>query len=116
MLLSGETAIIFGAGGAIGGAVAKAFAREGARLFLSGRSPAKASGPSDSGGGESATTPCKATHVIPPRISPLTIASRLLRADPETTCEPDPRSVEGAIPSGTETLATPWVRAGCGPE
>jgi 3-oxoacyl-[acyl-carrier protein] reductase len=37
MLLSGKTAIIFGAGGAIGGAVAKAFAREGARLFLSGR-------------------------------------------------------------------------------
>lgn len=37
MLLSGKTAIIFGAGGAIGGAVAKAFAREGARLFVSGR-------------------------------------------------------------------------------
>lgn len=41
MLLSGKTAIIFGAGGAIGGAVAKAFAREGARLFLSGRSLSK---------------------------------------------------------------------------
>ena len=38
MLLNGKTAIIFGAGGAIGGAVAKAFARDGARLFLSGRS------------------------------------------------------------------------------
>jgi NAD(P)-dependent dehydrogenase (short-subunit alcohol dehydrogenase family) len=38
MLLQGKTAIIFGAGGAIGGAVAKAFAREGARLFVSGRS------------------------------------------------------------------------------
>lgn len=41
MLLNGKTAIIFGAGGAIGGAVAKAFAREGARLFLSGRSLSK---------------------------------------------------------------------------
>ncbi len=37
MLLNAKTAIIFGAGGAIGGAVAKAFAREGARVFLSGR-------------------------------------------------------------------------------
>jgi len=40
MLLNGKTAIIFGAGGAIGGAVAKAFAREGARVFLSGRNAA----------------------------------------------------------------------------
>lgn len=40
MVLSGKTAIIFGAGGAIGGAVAKAFAREGAAVFLSGRNAA----------------------------------------------------------------------------
>jgi NAD(P)-dependent dehydrogenase (short-subunit alcohol dehydrogenase family) len=40
MLLNGKTAIIFGAGGVIGGAVAKAFAREGARVFLSGRNAA----------------------------------------------------------------------------
>jgi 3-oxoacyl-[acyl-carrier protein] reductase len=37
MLLKGKVAIIHGAGGAIGGAVARAFGREGARLFLSGR-------------------------------------------------------------------------------
>jgi 3-oxoacyl-[acyl-carrier protein] reductase len=37
MLLVGKVAMIFGAGGAIGGAVAKAFAGEGARVFLSGR-------------------------------------------------------------------------------
>ncbi|WP_274630231.1 SDR family NAD(P)-dependent oxidoreductase [Arvimicrobium flavum] len=37
MLLDGKTAIVFGGGGAIGGAVAKAFAREGASVFLSGR-------------------------------------------------------------------------------
>ena len=40
MLLNGKTAIIFGAGGAIGSAVARAFAREGARVFLSGRNAA----------------------------------------------------------------------------
>jgi NAD(P)-dependent dehydrogenase (short-subunit alcohol dehydrogenase family) len=37
MLLKGKVAVIYGAGGAIGGAVARAFAREGAKLFLTGR-------------------------------------------------------------------------------
>jgi NAD(P)-dependent dehydrogenase (short-subunit alcohol dehydrogenase family) len=37
MELKNKVAVIYGAGGAIGGAVARAFAREGARLFLSGR-------------------------------------------------------------------------------
>jgi 3-oxoacyl-[acyl-carrier protein] reductase len=37
MLLANKSAVIYGAGGAIGGAVARAFAREGARLFLAGR-------------------------------------------------------------------------------
>lgn len=37
MLLEGKRAVIYGAGGAIGGAVARAFAREGARVFLAGR-------------------------------------------------------------------------------
>jgi NAD(P)-dependent dehydrogenase (short-subunit alcohol dehydrogenase family) len=41
MLLENKTAVIYGAGGAIGGAVARAFAREGARLFLTGRDGAK---------------------------------------------------------------------------
>jgi 3-oxoacyl-[acyl-carrier protein] reductase len=40
MLLKNKNAVIYGAGGSIGGAVARAFAREGARLFLVGRSPA----------------------------------------------------------------------------
>lgn len=35
--LKDKVAVIYGAGGAIGGAVARAFAREGARLFLTGR-------------------------------------------------------------------------------
>jgi NAD(P)-dependent dehydrogenase (short-subunit alcohol dehydrogenase family) len=37
MLLKNKVAVIYGAGGAIGGAVARAFALEGAKLFLTGR-------------------------------------------------------------------------------
>jgi 3-oxoacyl-[acyl-carrier protein] reductase len=37
MLLGGKNAVIYGAGGSIGGAVARAFAREGATVFLAGR-------------------------------------------------------------------------------
>jgi NAD(P)-dependent dehydrogenase (short-subunit alcohol dehydrogenase family) len=37
MMLKDKVAVIYGAGGAIGGAVALAFAREGAELFLTGR-------------------------------------------------------------------------------
>jgi NAD(P)-dependent dehydrogenase (short-subunit alcohol dehydrogenase family) len=37
MMLKEEVAVIYGGGGAIGGAVARAFAREGAKLFLTGR-------------------------------------------------------------------------------
>jgi NAD(P)-dependent dehydrogenase (short-subunit alcohol dehydrogenase family) len=36
MMLNNKIAVIYGASGAIGGAVARAFAREGARLFLTG--------------------------------------------------------------------------------
>ena len=36
-MLGNENAIIYGAGGSIGGAVAKEFAREGASVFLTGR-------------------------------------------------------------------------------
>lgn len=37
MLLEGKTALVYGASGAVGGAVAKAFAREGARVVLAAR-------------------------------------------------------------------------------
>jgi NAD(P)-dependent dehydrogenase (short-subunit alcohol dehydrogenase family) len=40
-MLQNKTAVIYAAGGAIGGAVARAFAREGASLFLTGRDVAK---------------------------------------------------------------------------
>lgn len=47
MLLAGKVAVIYGGGGAIGGAVARAFAAEGARVFLAGRSLAKLSAVAD---------------------------------------------------------------------
>lgn len=37
MLLKNKNAVVYGAGGSIGGAVARAFAREGAKVFLCGR-------------------------------------------------------------------------------
>lgn len=41
MLLQDKTAIVYGGGGSIGGAVAAAFAREGAAVYLAGRTQAK---------------------------------------------------------------------------
>ena len=41
MLLESKNAVIYGGGGWIGGAAARAFAREGARVFLAGRTMAK---------------------------------------------------------------------------
>lgn len=41
MLLANKNAVIYGAGGAIGGTVAKAFAKEGAKVFLTGRTLSK---------------------------------------------------------------------------
>lgn len=41
MLLKNKNAVIYGAGGAVGKAVARAFAREGATVFLAGRTLAK---------------------------------------------------------------------------
>ncbi|MFA1539935.1 SDR family NAD(P)-dependent oxidoreductase [Actinomadura monticuli] len=54
MLLENKTAVIYGGGGSIGGAMARGFAAEGARVFLAGRTPAKldavAAGIRDAGG------------------------------------------------------------------
>jgi NAD(P)-dependent dehydrogenase (short-subunit alcohol dehydrogenase family) len=44
MLLKNKSAVIFGGGGAIGGAVARVFAREGARVFICGRTQTKLDG------------------------------------------------------------------------
>ena len=40
MLLKEKNAVIYGAGGSLGGAIARAFAQEGARVFLAGRTKA----------------------------------------------------------------------------
>jgi 3-oxoacyl-[acyl-carrier protein] reductase len=40
VLLEGKNAVIYGGGGSIGGAVGRAYAREGARVFLAGRTRA----------------------------------------------------------------------------
>ena len=40
-LLAEKTAVVYGGGGAIGGAAARVFAREGARVFLAGRTQSK---------------------------------------------------------------------------
>jgi len=54
MLLEKKNAVIYGAGGDVGSAIAQAFAREGARVFLAGRTLSKldavAQAISDSGG------------------------------------------------------------------
>src|SRR6266511_680430 len=41
MQLEGKVALVYGAAGPMGGAVARAFAAEGAQLFLAGRTPSK---------------------------------------------------------------------------
>lgn len=43
MQLNGKTAVVYGAGGSLGGAIAEAFAREGAFVHLTGRSAASVS-------------------------------------------------------------------------
>jgi 3-oxoacyl-[acyl-carrier protein] reductase len=44
VLLENKNAVIYGGGGSVGGAVARAFAREGAQVFLAGRNPASLDG------------------------------------------------------------------------
>src|SRR5215204_1185836 len=41
MLLENKNAVIYGGSGSVGGAVARAFAREGAKVFLAGRTLAR---------------------------------------------------------------------------
>ncbi|MFL5798637.1 MAG: SDR family NAD(P)-dependent oxidoreductase [Actinomycetota bacterium] len=58
MLLENKNAVIYGGGGAIGGAVARAFAREGASVFLAGRTLATldaVAGEISAGGGQAET-------------------------------------------------------------
>ena len=54
MLLDGRNAIIYGGGGSIGGAIARAYAAQGARIFLAGRTPATLKAVGDPIGAETA--------------------------------------------------------------
>ncbi len=57
--LAEKTAVIYGGGGAIGGAAARVFAREGARVFLAGRTQSKLTAVArdiESGGGSAELT------------------------------------------------------------
>jgi NAD(P)-dependent dehydrogenase (short-subunit alcohol dehydrogenase family) len=58
VLLENKNAVIYGGGGSVGGAVARAFAREGAKVFLAGRTLAtldKVAGEISAAGGEAET-------------------------------------------------------------
>jgi NAD(P)-dependent dehydrogenase (short-subunit alcohol dehydrogenase family) len=54
MMLKDKVAVVYGAGGAIGGAVARAFASEGAQVFLTGRRLAPVEAVAEAIGGEAA--------------------------------------------------------------
>ncbi|MDB5540205.1 MAG: family oxidoreductase [Devosia sp.] len=64
MLLKDKTAIVYGGSGAVGGAVAKAFAREGARVFLAARNRERLQAVADeiaAAGGRAEVAPVDAT-------------------------------------------------------
>ena len=60
MLLRDKVAVIYGAGGAVGGAVARLFAREGATVYLAGRTEAPLEAVASDIGGEG-----EKAHVLP---------------------------------------------------
>ncbi len=63
-MLENKTAVIYGAGGAIGGAVARAFAREGARVFLTGRDVARVAAVAEEIGAEAAQVDALDEHAV----------------------------------------------------
>ena len=89
VLLDDKAAVIYGAGGSIGGAVARAFAREGARVFLAGRTPAKLDTVADeirSTGGSAET------DVVDALDEPSTPTSTRLRSGPVASMSPSTSS------------------------
>ena len=65
MLLEDKVAVIYGAGGSIGGTVARTFAREGARVFLAGRTESRLTEVADeirADGGDADTAVVDATN------------------------------------------------------
>lgn len=64
MLLRDKTAIIYGAGGHVGGAVSRVFAREGARVFLAGRTLEALDAVADDIVGDAHTARVDATNAV----------------------------------------------------
>ncbi len=83
MLLQSTVAGIYGAGGAIGGVVARAFAREGARVSLAGRTrPSSTKSPTISARTGASRTPPPST---PSTSGPCTITSTRWWSSPGTS-------------------------------
>ena len=78
-MLANKTAIIYGGGGAIGGAVAREFARQGAKVFLAGRTLSKLVKVAAAG-----LTPRSSDLVRPPRVAecPLQLEARSIALNP----------------------------------
>ena len=90
MLLESKSAIVYGGGGSIGGAVARAFAAEGARVFLAGRTLGKLETVADairSAGG--------AAHV-----AELDALTRRVEPSPAENCKPQPEGICSWVPDG----------------
>src|SRR5205807_8441176 len=113
MLLENKVAVIYGAGGPIGGAVARAFAREGARVFLAGRTLAKldtVANESRSTGGSASTIVVDATDepAVEDFLRPITTAMRTHFLTTRAAARHMIRRVSGAIlpfgGSGRHTL------------
>lgn len=84
MLLENKIAIIHGAGGKIGGATARQFARDGARLFLAGRTLAKVEAIADeikAAGGEAEAAEVDALDEAQVRAHADAVASKAGRID-----------------------------------
>ena len=89
MLLKDKVAVIYGAGGDVGGATARAFAREGARIFLAGRSLAsldRVAGDVAAAGGKAETAPVDALDEAAVNDHAAAIAEKAGRIDISFNC------------------------------
>src|SRR5256885_1331744 len=92
-LLAGKTAIIYGGGGGIGGGVARTFAREGASVFLVGRTReklAEVAGEITSSGGSAEEVISPATSASFSRVRPTRNTLAPSRAKVRATPPPIP--------------------------
>lgn len=76
-MLTGRTAVVYGGSGAVGGAVSRAFAREGARVFLTARQP----GPLEKLAAEIRATPARPRRRPSMPLIRTVRAAQQLRAD-----------------------------------